>query len=152
VDAGYYGRRRVEGVESRPLDAVVFRWRQQRIQLIAQGLPAGVLVFAGDAIRKDGEGNRTEARESGERLFFFSCCRPRILLDGLQRADGGDYVAGFGLLAAGDAAGWMCRLVIGRGLVFCCGRLRRGTTVAGGLFRGVEKAGLASGGFYLLDM
>ena len=30
VDAGYYGRRRVEGVEGRPLDAVVFRWRQQR--------------------------------------------------------------------------------------------------------------------------
>ena len=36
--------RRVEGIESGALGAVVFLGREQRLQFLAEGLPAGVLV------------------------------------------------------------------------------------------------------------
>jgi hypothetical protein len=39
-------------------------------------------------------------------LFFGRRRRTSFLLDGFQRAYGGDNVAGFGLFAAGDDGGW----------------------------------------------
>jgi hypothetical protein len=47
-----------------------------------------------------------------------------------------------GLLATGDAAGWICCRMTGwRGVAFGRGRFRRRASVAGGLFwKGVEKA------------
>ena len=71
VDGRDDGGGRVEGVEGRALGAVVFGWREQRLQFLAERLPAGVLVFAGDRIGKDREGDRTKAGEAGEDLFFF---------------------------------------------------------------------------------
>ena len=39
------------------------------------------------------------------------------------------------------------------GVAFGCGRFGRGASVAGGLFwKGVEEAGLAAGGSYLVDV
>jgi hypothetical protein len=65
-------------------------------------LPAGVLVTAGDRIGENRQGDRPEAGEAGQCLFFFRRRQPLFLLDGLEGADGGDYVAGFGFFAAGD--------------------------------------------------
>ena len=102
VDGGDDGRRRVEGVEGGALGAVVFLRREQRLQLLAERLPAGILVSAGDRIGEDRQGDRAEAGEAGERLPFLRRGRPLLLLDALQRADGGEDVAGLGFLAAGD--------------------------------------------------
>jgi hypothetical protein len=79
VDRRDDGGRRVEGVEGRALGAVVFGGRQQRRQFLAECLPAGVLVFAGDGIGEDREGDRTEAAEAGKRLFFFGVSRAAAL-------------------------------------------------------------------------
>jgi hypothetical protein len=104
VDRADDGGRCVKSVESRALSAVVLLRRQQRFQLVADGLPACVLVFAGDGIGKDGKGDWPEASEAGKRLFFLGCCRPLFVLDGLQRADRGNDVAGLAFLSAGDRA------------------------------------------------
>src|SRR5262249_8932824 len=93
--------RSVKSVESRALSAVVFLWRQQRLQLIAQGLPAGVLEMATDRIGEYRQGYRPEAGEPGKLLFFLTCCRSLLLLNGLESADGGEDVPGLGLFAAG---------------------------------------------------
>ena len=69
VHGGDDGRRRVEGVEGGALGAVVFLGREQRLQFLAQGLPAGILVSAGDRIGKDRQGDRAEAGEAGEDLL-----------------------------------------------------------------------------------
>ena len=45
VDGRDDGRRRVEGVEGGALGAVVFLGREQRLQFLAEGLPAGILVL-----------------------------------------------------------------------------------------------------------
>ena len=45
------------------------------------------------------QGDGPEAAEAGERLPLLRRGRPLLLLDLLQRADGGDDVAGLGLLA-----------------------------------------------------
>ena len=52
VDGRDDGRRRIEGVEGGALGAVVFLGSEQRLQLLAEGLPAGILVPAGDRIGK----------------------------------------------------------------------------------------------------
>ena len=51
------------------------------LQLLAQGLPAGILVAAGDRIGEDREGDRPEAGEAGERLLFLRRGGPLLLLD-----------------------------------------------------------------------
>ena len=98
------GGRGVEGVEGGALGAVVFLGREQRFQLLAEGLPAGVLVAAGDRVGEDRQGDRPEAGEAGERLLLLRRGGPLLLLDGLQGADGGEDVAGLGFLAAGDGS------------------------------------------------
>ena len=105
VDGGDDGRRRVEGVEGGAFGAVVFLGREQRLQLLAEGLPAGILVAAGDRIGENRQGDRPEAGEAGERLLLLRRGGPLLLLDGLEGADGGDDVAGFGFFAAGDGDG-----------------------------------------------
>jgi hypothetical protein len=102
VDGSDNDGRRVEGVEGGALGAVVFRWAQQRFQLLAQSLPCGILVFAGDRIGEDGEGDRAESGEAGEYLLFLRSGKPLFLLDFLEGANGGDYVAGFGFFTAGE--------------------------------------------------
>ena len=102
VDGGDDGRRRVEGVEGGALGAVVFLGRQQRLQLLAEGLPAGILVAAGDRVGENREGDRPEAGEAGERLLLLGRGGPLLLLDAFQGADGGEDVAGLGFFAAGD--------------------------------------------------
>ena len=72
------------------------------LQFLADGLPAGILVAAGDRIGENRQGDRPEAGEAGENLLFFRRGGPLFLLDGFEGADGGDDVAGLGLLAAGD--------------------------------------------------
>jgi hypothetical protein len=99
------GRRSVEGVEGGALGAVVFRLAQERFQLLAQGLPTGILVTAGDRIGEDRQGDWPEAGEAAERLLFFWRGKPLFLLDFLDGADGGDYVAGFCFFTAGDGRG-----------------------------------------------
>jgi hypothetical protein len=100
VDSGDDGRRRVEGVEGGAFGAVVFLWRQQRLQFLAQGLPAGILVAAGNRIGEYRKGNRPEPSEAGERLLLLSRDGPLFLLNSLQRMDGGDDVAGLGFFPA----------------------------------------------------
>jgi hypothetical protein len=77
------------------------------LQLLAEGLPAGILVAAGDRIGEDGQGNRPEAGEPGERLFLLARGKPLFLLGFLESADSGEDVAGFGFFATGDGVG--CR-------------------------------------------
>ena len=96
------GRRCVEGVECGALGAVVFDGREQRLQFLADGLPSGVLVLAGDRVGEDREGDGTEAGEPGEDLFLLGGRGPSFVLEGLERADGRDDVAGLGFLAAGE--------------------------------------------------
>ena len=79
--------------------------RQQRLQLLAEGLPAGILVAAGDRVGEDRQGDRPEAGEAGERLLLLRGGGPLLLLDGLEGADGGEDVAGLGFFAAGDGNG-----------------------------------------------
>jgi len=105
VDSGNDGRRRIESVERGAFGAVVFLGRQERLQFLAGGLPAGVLILAAERIGKDGQGDCPEAAEAGERLLLFSGGWPLLLLDGFEDADGGEDVAGFALFAAGDRYG-----------------------------------------------
>jgi DNA-binding helix-hairpin-helix protein with protein kinase domain len=51
-----------------------------------------LLPFAGNGVGEDREGDGTEAAEPRERLSFFGSRGPLLLLDGLQRADGREYV------------------------------------------------------------
>jgi hypothetical protein len=55
-------------------------------------------------------------------LFFLMRRRPPFLLDGFQRADGGEDVAGFTLLAAGDGAVAAWRRGRRVGVLRCCWR------------------------------
>ena len=96
------GGRGVEGVEGGAFGAIVFVGREQRFELVAERLPAGVLVAAGDGIGKDRQGHGPEAAEAGECCLLVGRGPALLLLDGLQRADGGDDVAGLGFLASGD--------------------------------------------------
>ena len=96
------GRGGVEGIEGGAFGAVVFLGRQQRLQFFAEGLPAGVLVAAGDRVGEDRQGDRPEAGEAGERLPLLRGGGPLVLLDGLESADGGEDVACLCFFAAGD--------------------------------------------------
>ena len=150
VDGGDDGGRGVEGVEGGALGAVVFLGREQRFQLLAEGLPAGILVAAGDRIGEDRQGDRPEAGEAGERLLLLRCGGPLLLLDGLQRADGGDDVAGLGFLAAGDGRRWRQVLRVGRnGRVGSSSSLvgGGGVRLAGGRICCRRRVGLGSGGW-----
>ena len=64
------GRGRIEGVEGGAFDAVVFRGRKQRFQLLAQGLPAGILVTAGNGIWENRRGRPARSRRSGQAFVF----------------------------------------------------------------------------------
>jgi hypothetical protein len=99
------GGRGVEGVEGGALGAVVFGGTEQRFQLFAEGLPAGILVAADDRIGKDSEGDRPKAGEPGECLLFRWRGGPMVVLNALDGAYGGEDVAGFGFFAAGDRSG-----------------------------------------------
>jgi len=108
VDGSNNGRRRVKSVERRALGAVVFRWRKQSLEFLAERLPAGVLVFVGDRIGEDREGYWPETGEACEYLLLLGSREPLFLLDGLYRSDGGDDVACLSLFAAGDGLGRNC--------------------------------------------
>ena len=71
------------------------------LQLLAQGLPGGVLVAAGHRVGKDREGDGSEAPEASECLPLVRRGRPPFVLEVLERADGGEDVSGLRLLAAG---------------------------------------------------
>jgi hypothetical protein len=115
VDGSDNGRGSVEGVEGGAFGAVVFRKGKQRFQLLAQGLPAGILVTTGDRVGEDRQGDRSETGEAGERLFLLRSGQPLFLLDFLNGADGGDYVAGFGFFATGNGRRWLFGDCVWRG-------------------------------------
>jgi len=71
------------------------------LQLNAQGLPAGILVIPGYRVGEYRQSHRAEAAETCEKLLFVRSGGTFLLLKGFQGADGGEDVAGFGLLAAG---------------------------------------------------
>ena len=48
------------------------------------------------------QGDRPEAAEAGEHVALLRRGGPLLLLDAFEGADGGEDVAGFGFLAAGD--------------------------------------------------
>ena len=95
------GRRRVESVERGSLGAVIFAWREQRFQFLAQGFPSGVLVLASDWVGEDGEGDGTKPREPAKELFLLGGRGASFIFEGLERPDGRDDVTGLGLLSAG---------------------------------------------------
>jgi hypothetical protein len=111
MDGGDDGGRSVEGVERGALGAVVFFTREQRLELLANFLPAGILVAAGGGVGKNRESDGSEAREAGEGLFLFRRDGPLFFLQSFQGADGGEDVAGLGFFAAGDGSGWRWRCV-----------------------------------------
>jgi len=65
-------------------------------------LPACILVFPGYRVGEYGKGNWSESAEAGKALFLVLGGGTLFLFDGLQAADGGDDVAGFGFFAACD--------------------------------------------------
>ena len=65
-----HGRRGVEGVEGGAFGRVVFRGREQGFELLAERLPAGVLVAAGDRVGKERQRHGAEAAETGQDLPF----------------------------------------------------------------------------------
>ena len=54
------------------------------MQLVAQGLPAGVLVAAGDGIGEQRQGHGPEAAEAGKHLPFIGSGRSVLPLDGCR--------------------------------------------------------------------
>jgi hypothetical protein len=85
--------------------------------------------MAGFGMGEDVQRNGAEAGKAGKCLFFLVSCGPPLLLDGLQRADGGEDVAGFGFFAAGDGlsgGGRMSGRVIWLGVFFLIGVDGRG--------------------------
>ena len=75
---------------------------KQRFQFLAQGLPACILVTAGERIGENRQGDRPETGETAERLLLLRRGGAFFFLDLLQGADGGDDVAGLRLFTAGD--------------------------------------------------
>ncbi|HWY87059.1 MAG TPA: hypothetical protein VNX28_10060 [Gemmataceae bacterium] len=102
MDACNHRRRCVEGVEGGALGAVVFFSCKQRLQLLANGVPAGILVTASDRIGENREGNGAKAAEAGKRLLLLGGGGTLLSLNTLEGANGGENVAGFGFFAAGD--------------------------------------------------
>jgi hypothetical protein len=96
-------RRGVEGVEAGTLGGGVFVGREQRFQLFTELLPPGVFEFAGDRVREYRQSDGAESAEAGENLPFLRCGSTLLLLDGVERADGGDEVACLAFLATGNA-------------------------------------------------
>jgi hypothetical protein len=76
--------------------------REQRFQLLAQGLPGGILITAGDRIGENRQRHRPESGKTRKRFFLLFIREPLLGLEAFQRPDGRDAVAGLGLLAAGD--------------------------------------------------
>src|SRR4051812_13496117 len=102
MDGGDDGGRGVESIERRSLGAVILLRVEERLQLFAEGLPAGVLVTPSNRIRKNRQGHWPEAGEAAKHVLLLRRGGALFVLDGLQRADGGNDVAGFCLLTAGD--------------------------------------------------
>jgi hypothetical protein len=121
---------RVKGVEGGALGAVVFVGRQQRLQLVAEDLPAGVLVRASHRIGEDRQSHRPESAEAGEDAPLALGGGAVIVLEGFQSADGGDDVSGLGLLAGGQGQGRcpglaLARRFLGSGSNRLAGRMKR---------------------------
>ena len=72
-----------ELAEGRPLGAVVLLGGEERLEFLADGLPA-VLEPAGDGIGEDREGDGPEAAESAEGLHLVVGGRAVLPLDGLE--------------------------------------------------------------------
>ena len=122
---------------------IVFRRGQQGFELVAEGLPAGILVAAGHRVGEDRQGHRPEAAEAGKYAPFIGSGGTLLPLDGLQRPDGGDDVAGFGFLAAGDAGRWGGRVGSFHGGVSSCRfRPRQPGPFAGATDRRLSRARL----------
>ena len=102
VDGGDDGGRGIEGVEGGAFGTVIFLRRKQRLQLVAEFLPAGILVAAGDRIGKYRQGHRPETGEAGQNPPFLQRRRPRLLLNLFQNADRSENVAGLRFLTLGD--------------------------------------------------
>ena len=85
------------------LRRIVFLGRQQGFAARRRGpasrRPCNWPVTGSGKMR---QGHGPEAAEAGEYAPFIGSGRPLLPLDGLQRADGGDDVAGLGFFAAGD--------------------------------------------------
>ena len=99
------GGRGVEGVEGGALGAVVFLGREQRLQFLAEGLPAGVLVRPVTGSGKIERATGPKPAKRASVCFSSGGGGPLLLLDGLEGADGGEDVAGLGFFAAGDGDG-----------------------------------------------
>ena len=107
------GGRGVEGVEGGAFGRVVFLGREQRFQLLAEGLPAGVLVAAGDRVGEERQGHGPEAAEAGEvcrssavagRCSCSTACSVRMAAM-MSRA------LAFSPLAMTGGAAWSCRFL-----------------------------------------
>src|SRR5689334_8934916 len=64
VDGPYYRGRGVEGIKRSAFGAIVLLRAKERFELLAQGLPAGVLVATGNRVGKNRESNGPEARKA----------------------------------------------------------------------------------------
>ena len=86
VDGGDDGRRRVEGVESGALGAVVFRRvSASDFSSSPRACQPASLYLPVTGSGKIDRATGPKPREAGERLFFVRSRRPLLLLDGLAR-------------------------------------------------------------------
>src|SRR6266568_1472163 len=69
------------------------------------GLPASILVGAGDGVGKDRQRYRAEAGEADERLSLPVRSRAILLLDQFEHADGRNDVSRLGTLPGGERQG-----------------------------------------------
>jgi hypothetical protein len=72
------------------------------VEFLAEGLPARVLVAAGLRVGKQGEGDSAESGKAGEDLALLRRGGTGFVLDAGEGFDGGEDIAGFGLVARGD--------------------------------------------------
>jgi len=82
------------------------------LEFFADSLPRVVLVFAGDRVGEDRQGDGAETAEPGQDRFLVAGCGPILGFDRLERFDGGEDVAGLGLFAAGRLSQWPIRAVL----------------------------------------
>ena len=92
-----------ELAEGRPLGGVVFLGGEERLELLADGLPA-VLEAAGDGSGKIERATAPKPPKRGGPALVVGG-RAVLALDGLERADRGEDVAGFGFFAGRGSDG-----------------------------------------------